>query len=469
MASPFTCRKNGLRLHCFVAGAVPMAAYLADWASPVWIALGLSAAALVSVRLAVVARLYDFFKTPEDRADAEFHYGVHRFNEAVRVGLLGLGLGLLLTGYPFGWLPILGASATALLEAATGFSVTALIYAGAIVLAGRQASAEPKPFEPTAGRLNPDCLVCRALGRAPYQRCRWCHLPSVRWCYGLQASMLLMLLLVIAFLLDSPLGPFATKALVAMSILAVVALGLAINRQTDDLVSALDNSFEKGEREEWRCAFLKRLAMADSVEAAAQVAIDYAGEAVGARRISVRIAEEGALRIQALCAGIGRELGLSEERLQALSCAAELHDIGTLAIPDRILRAERPLTDTEWVLVRQHPLCGIQLIEHISFLKLAKPIMLRHHERIDGSGYPDGCSGDEIPLESKILAVVDSYNAMTSARPYRPPLTHEAAVAELRRCAGTQFDVDCVETFLGLLSREDAESAPISIGAGEAS
>ena len=150
MASPFTCRKNGLRLHCFVAGAVPMAAYLADWASPVWIAMCLSAASLVSVRLAVVARLYDFFKTPKDRADAEFHYGVHRFNEAVRVGLLGSGLGLLLTGHPFGWLPILAASATALLEAATGFSVTALIYAGAIALAGRLAPAEPQCRERTA-------------------------------------------------------------------------------------------------------------------------------------------------------------------------------------------------------------------------------------------------------------------------------------------------------------------------------
>jgi len=607
MASPITCRKNGLRLHCFVAGAVPMAAYLLDWASPVWIVMCLSAASLVSVRLAVVARLYDFFKTPKNRADAEFHYGVHRFNEAVRVGLLGLGLGLLLTGYPFGWLPILAASATALLEAATGFSVTALIYAGAIALVGRLASAKPKPFEPTAGRLNPDCLICRALGRAPYQRCRWCRLPSVRWCCGLQASMLLMLLLVIAFLLDSPLGPFVTKVLVAMSILAVVALGLAINRQTDDLVSALDDSFEKGERKARRCAFLKRLAAAHSVEAAAQTTVDYVGKAVGARRISVMIAEEGVLRIvasrglplhiaekvevpldkricgrvfstgravlfhdvmtempalalglegagasaslplitapmgangdkvgcinvtdkperafsesdtdemefvaeataislagqlahrqlekanydtiralalameakdpcthghslrvQAWCAAIGRELGFGKKRLQALSCAAELHDIGKLAIPDGILQAERPLTDAEWVLIRQHPSRGVQLIEHIGFLKLTKPIMLYHHERIDGGGYPEGRSGDEIPLESRILAVVDSYDAMTSARPYRPALTHEVAAAELRRCGGAQFDAGCVEMFLGLLSKEDAASVPINIGA----
>jgi len=610
MASPITYRKNGFRLHCFVAGAVPMAAYLADWASPVWIALGLSAASLVSVRLAVVARLYDFFKTPEDHADAAFHYGVHRFNEAVRGGLLGLGLGLLLTGYPFGWLPILGASAAALLEAATGFSVTALVYAGAVVLAGRLPPVEPKPSEPTAGRLNPDCLVCRALGRAPYQRCRWCRLQSVRWCCGLQASMLLMLLLVIAFLLGSSLGPFVTKVLVAMSILAVVALGLAINRQTDDLVSALDDSFEKGEHEVRRCTFLKRLAVAGSVEAAARVTVDYVGEAVGARRISVMIAEEGVLRIvasrglpphvaekvevpldericgrvfstgravlfhdvmtempalalglegagasaslplitapmgtngdkvgcinvtdkperefsetdtdemefvaeaaaislagqlahrqlekanydtiralalaveakdpythghslrvQAWCTAVGREFGLPEGRLQALSCAAELHDIGKLAIPDGILRAERPLTDTEWVLIRQHPLRGVQLIEHIGFLKLAKPIILYHHEQINGGGYPEGRSGDEIPLESRILAVVDAYDAMTSMRPYRPALTHEVAAAELRRCAGTQFDPDCVEVFLRVVGKEDAAAVPINIGAGHA-
>jgi HD-GYP domain-containing protein (c-di-GMP phosphodiesterase class II) len=91
------------------------------------------------------------------------------------------------------------------------------------------------------------------------------------------------------------------------------------------------------------------------------------------------------------------------------------------------------------------------MIEHIRFLRPALPAIRHHHERLDGQGYPDGLSGDEIPMEARILAVVDSYDAMTSSRPYRTPLPHEEAVAELRRCAGTQFDPTCVEAFLGLL------------------
>ena len=91
------------------------------------------------------------------------------------------------------------------------------------------------------------------------------------------------------------------------------------------------------------------------------------------------------------------------------------------------------------------------MIQHIGFLRPALPAIRHHHERLDGHGYPDGLSGEKIPLEARILAVADSYDAMTSDRPYRSPLSHEAGAAELRRCAGTQFDRQCVEAFLGLL------------------
>jgi HD-GYP domain-containing protein (c-di-GMP phosphodiesterase class II) len=91
------------------------------------------------------------------------------------------------------------------------------------------------------------------------------------------------------------------------------------------------------------------------------------------------------------------------------------------------------------------------MIQHIGFLRPALPAIRHHHERLDGHGYPDGLSEEQIPLEARILAVADSYDAMTSDRPYRSPLSHAAAAAELRRCTGTQFDLQCVEAFLGLL------------------
>jgi HD-GYP domain-containing protein (c-di-GMP phosphodiesterase class II) len=169
------------------------------------------------------------------------------------------------------------------------------------------------------------------------------------------------------------------------------------------------------------------------------------------------------LRVQAWASALGRELGLGEDQMHTLEYAAELHDIGKLAVPDRILRAERSLTNDEWTLVRQHPWRGVQMIQHIEFLKPALQIILYHHERMDGRGYPEGRSGEAIPLESRILAVVDSYDAMTSLRPYRPALSHEEASSELRRCSGTQFDADYVETFLGLLS--EAETAPVETAA----
>lgn len=94
------------------------------------------------------------------------------------------------------------------------------------------------------------------------------------------------------------------------------------------------------------------------------------------------------------------------------------------------------------------------MIKHLRFLKDAQPVILHHHEHLDGSGYPDGLSGDEIPLEAKIIAVVDAYDAMISTRAYRPAMSHQAAAAELRMYAGTQFDPQVVETFLHLLGNE---------------
>ena len=172
-----------------------------------------------------------------------------------------------------------------------------------------------------------------------------------------------------------------------------------------------------------------------------------------------RYAQGHALRVGAWAVATARAFGLDAERLPMLSCAGELHEIGALAVPDDILNAPRPITKSEWAVVRQHPVRGVRMIEHFGFLSLALPAIRHHHERFDGRGYPDGLSGNAIPPEARIMAVVDSYDAMTSSRPQRTPLPHEAAAAELRRYAGTQFDPECVEAFLGLLGEDRCQWA----------
>jgi putative methionine-R-sulfoxide reductase with GAF domain len=159
-------------------------------------------------------------------------------------------------------------------------------------------------------------------------------------------------------------------------------------------------------------------------------------------------------RVHHWATGVGRAMGLDGRRLQILGYAGRLHDIGKLAIPDAILNAKRELTLQEWAAIHQHPQRGVEMIKHLRFLKDAQPAIRHHHEHLDGSGYPDGLSGDEIPLEARIIAVVDAYDAMMSARAYRPAMPHQAAAAELRMYAGTQFDPQVVETFLHLLSDE---------------
>ncbi|MCX5677422.1 MAG: HD domain-containing protein [Planctomycetota bacterium] len=169
------------------------------------------------------------------------------------------------------------------------------------------------------------------------------------------------------------------------------------------------------------------------------------------------------LRVQHWALEVAKTLGFDAQRLRILSYAGELHDIGKLAVPDNVLHAPRALADSEWAIIRRHPVRGVEMIEHIGFLRPALPAIRHHHEHLDGQGYPDGLAGEEIPLEARILAVVDSYDAMTSSRPYRAPLSHEAAAAELRRGTGTQFDARCVEAFLTLLGNEDEPAMASSI------
>ncbi len=149
---------------------------------------------------------------------------------------------------------------------------------------------------------------------------------------------------------------------------------------------------------------------------------------------------------------VGRRLGLNEEETRILAYAATIHDVGMAHVSPGILHEPGQLDPETWAQVAQHPIRGVELMKPIEFQSQVSEIILAHHERMDGRGYPRGLSGDEIPVASRIIAVVDAYESMTLGRPYRLPMTHDEAIAELNRCAGTQFDRQVVEVFVQIVA-----------------
>jgi putative nucleotidyltransferase with HDIG domain len=154
------------------------------------------------------------------------------------------------------------------------------------------------------------------------------------------------------------------------------------------------------------------------------------------------------LRLARLALAIGGELGFSDEELSHLEQAAMLHDMTKLELPKAILDKAGPLTDSEWQKIQRHPELGYEMVRNAPFLREAGEIMLCHHERYDGGGYPRGLKGDVIPLAARVFAVADAYSAMTSDRRFRPAAPHASAVREIEGSAGTQFDPRVVEAFL---------------------
>ena len=151
------------------------------------------------------------------------------------------------------------------------------------------------------------------------------------------------------------------------------------------------------------------------------------------------------------------ELGLGEQDQSIVRLASLLHDVGKLAVPDEVLFKPGPLNEDEWVQMRKHSTAALNIFGQIRTLTAVTPSVVHHHEHFDGSGYPDGLAGEEIPIASRILLVTDAFDAMTNDRPYRKAMPVKAALEELKRNSGSQFDRSVVEAFLRILARDGAQ------------
>ncbi len=157
-------------------------------------------------------------------------------------------------------------------------------------------------------------------------------------------------------------------------------------------------------------------------------------------------------RLAARAADLGRHLGLDEDSILALRRGGYLHDLGKIAVPDAILKKGSDLTPAEWVIMKQHPMTGENICKPLKSLRLVLPIIRHHHEHADGSGYPDGLRAGEIPLLPRVLQVVDVYDALTTARTYKPALSHDRAAQTMREEAHQGlWDAELVNEFFGML------------------
>jgi len=155
--------------------------------------------------------------------------------------------------------------------------------------------------------------------------------------------------------------------------------------------------------------------------------------------------------VESLTIEISKALDLPEKDIFNIAIAATLHDIGKIGIPDMVLLKQDKLTEEEWLLIKEHPYIGATIIAGIPSLQVIAQIVMNHHARWDGKGYPQSISGNDIPIGARIIAVADSFQAMVSDRPYRKGMPIEDALIEIKRCAGNQFDPEIVEVFLKLV------------------
>ncbi len=160
-------------------------------------------------------------------------------------------------------------------------------------------------------------------------------------------------------------------------------------------------------------------------------------------------------RVAELTASIAEEMGIPKDSEQGriIAWGALLHDVGKIAVPDAILRKPSKLSDEEWMTMRTHARAGYEIVKDVDFLASAAEIVLAHHERWDGAGYPRGLAGDQIPLGARIFMIADTFDAITSERPYKSAISPEEALAEILRCSGTQFDPSAVSAFVSVYQK----------------
>ena len=163
-------------------------------------------------------------------------------------------------------------------------------------------------------------------------------------------------------------------------------------------------------------------------------------------------------RVSRYAVWFAQELGWSEEQITDVQYGARLHDIGKIIVPDHILNKPGQLDPEEWALIRRHPVEGVRIIDEIPLLTGAIPFIRAHHEKWDGSGYPDGLAGEQIPIEGRLLAIVDVFDAMTSDRAYRKSLSIKEAAAYISEKAGSEFDPELADVFLRVVDRYIAPS-----------
>ncbi len=218
----------------------------------------------------------------------------------------------------------------------------------------------------------------------------------------------------------------------------------------DELLFAAERALERRqlliERRAYHALLEQRVEEATrNLQAAYRATLEALGSALDSRDVGT---EAHSRRVHGYALATAREYGMPEADIPDLEHGVLLHDIGKIGIPDAILLKPGRLTSEEWQTMRRHPEIGKRLIEGIAFLRGAVPIVYCHHEKWDGSGYPRGLKGDEIPLGARIFSAVDAFDAMTFDRPYSTAIPFDAAQAEIKRCAGSHFDPAVVEAFL---------------------
>ncbi len=225
----------------------------------------------------------------------------------------------------------------------------------------------------------------------------------------------------------------------------------ATGRLGPESLEALDQRWSGTEVEDLRGAFRDlMLTVEESLRDRERSYVEAIGAVVAAIDARDHETTGHSFRVAHYALALARELGFEHRELRAIEWGALLHDVGKIAIPDAILRKTGRLTEDEWHVMRQHPSWGYEMLADVKFLEPSLAIVYSHHERWDGGGYPRGLASDEIPLAARVFSVVDTYDSITSDRPYRRARTHGEAIIELCRVAGTQLDPDVVEAFIRL-------------------